>query len=251
MVSPYSYSLFFDFIESYLPSAFLNINAEDPIIKKLEALMEENNQFLLVMDLTKVEIVYASKRSMDMVGVEPKKLTPYEMMEAVHLDDLNRFGMARSKLINLDRELFVAQKGSALLSSNMRLRNNNNKYLNTLFQCYLFFSPIPHKAVFEIQVHTNVESHKFKKDQYHYYVGDDISLFKFPDEELLKKGPNLSKRELQIIKLIELGLSSDEIAKKLFISTNTVNTHRGNILKKSNKSHISELIYDLKEQGLL
>jgi len=251
MANAYSYSIFFDFIESYLPSGFLDIKEEDPIIKKLEALMEESNQFLLVMDLTKVKIVYASKRSMDMVGVEPKKLTPYEMMEAVHLDDVNRFGMARSKLINLDRELFVAQKGSILLSSNMRLRNNKNKYLNTLFQCYMFFSQIPYKAVFEIQVHTNIDSYKFKKDQFHYYTGEDISLFRFPDEKLLQIGHNLSNREFEIIKLIEQGFSSEQIGEQLFISSNTVNTHRSNMLKKTDKAHISDLIYHIKEQGLL
>ena len=45
----YDYSIFFDFIESFLPSGFNNINAEDPIVKNLETLMEANNQFLLVM----------------------------------------------------------------------------------------------------------------------------------------------------------------------------------------------------------
>jgi len=248
---PYNYSIFFDFIDSFLPSGFLNINAEDPIIKKLEALMEANNQFLLVMDLTQIKIIYSSKRSIDMVGIEPNNLTPYQMMEAIHLDDVERFGMARSKILSIDRELFVGQKGSRVLSTNMRLRNKDQNYLNTLFQCYLFFSPIPFKAVFEIQVHTNIESYKFKKDQFHYYTGNDVSLFKFPDENLLNIGHHISKREFEIIKLIEKGLSSEQIGELLFISTYTVSTHRSNILKKTNKHHISDLIYELKENGLL
>jgi len=78
-----------------------------------------------------------------------------------------------------------------------------------------------------------------------------MSLFRFPDEKLLQIGPPYSNREFEIIKLIEKGFSSDQIAEQLFISSNTVNTHRSNILKKTDKAHISELIYDLKEQGLL
>ena len=31
---PYSYNIYFDFIESYLPSGFLNINADDPIMQQ-------------------------------------------------------------------------------------------------------------------------------------------------------------------------------------------------------------------------
>lgn len=42
----------------------------------------------------------------------------------------------------------------------------------------------------------------------------------------------LSKREKEIIQLIKQGLTSHEIANKLFLSTYTVDTHRRNILRK-------------------
>ena len=42
----------------------------------------------------------------------------------------------------------------------------------------------------------------------------------------------LTDRELEIITLISLELSGKEISEKLFISTNTVETHRKNIMKK-------------------
>ena len=78
-----------------------------------------------------------------------------------------------------------------------------------------------------------------------------MSLFKYPDEVLLKMGNDLTKREFEIIKLVEKGLSTEKIAKKLFLSAYTINTHRGNILKKSGKAHISDLIYELMEEGKL
>jgi len=51
--------------------------------------------------------------------------------------------------------------------------------------------------------------------------------------------------------LSEAGSNSKQIAEKLFLSVYTVDTHRSHILKKSGKAHISDLINDLKEQGLL
>jgi DNA-binding CsgD family transcriptional regulator len=51
--------------------------------------------------------------------------------------------------------------------------------------------------------------------------------------------------------LIESGLISEEIAEKLFLSVHTVNTHRRNILEKSGKETIAELIYDFKQRRLL
>lgn len=42
----------------------------------------------------------------------------------------------------------------------------------------------------------------------------------------------LSVREVQVLKLMDLGLSSVEIADKLFIALATVDTHRRNIRRK-------------------
>ncbi|MDB5261756.1 MAG: hypothetical protein JWQ14_1037 [Adhaeribacter sp.] len=52
----------------------------------------------------------------------------------------------------------------------------------------------------------------------------------------------LSKRELQIVKLIAAGYKSRDIAEKLFISFNTVNTHRQKIIEKTKTRNSGELI---------
>ena len=82
-------------------------------------------------------------------------------------------------------------------------------------------------------------------------MGEDLNYFKYPDKELLEMGLLVSQREFEILKLVEQGLSSEQIAKKLFLSVNTVNTHRCNILKKTGKENISDLIYSYKERGLM
>lgn len=50
---------------------------------------------------------------------------------------------------------------------------------------------------------------------------------------------------------LKKGWFSQEIADQLFLSLHTVNIHRSNILEKSGKPHISDLIYELKTQGIL
>lgn len=52
----------------------------------------------------------------------------------------------------------------------------------------------------------------------------------------------LSQRELEIIRLVAEGLSSNEIAKKIFISPRTVDTHRNNILQKLDLPNIAALV---------
>lgn len=59
----------------------------------------------------------------------------------------------------------------------------------------------------------------------------------------------LSRREIEIIKLISQELTTNEIAEKLFISLHTVESHRKNILKKTNCRNIAGLIkYAIKER---
>ena len=45
-------------------------------------------------------------------------------------------------------------------------------------------------------------------------------------------GSGLTKRELEVLRFIALGLTNREIAEKLFLSFRTVNTHRANIMQK-------------------
>ena len=56
-----------------------------------------------------------------------------------------------------------------------------------------------------------------------------------------KKNLNLSPREFEVVNLIQVGLSSKEIADKLCISIETVHTHRRKILAKNNVKNFNEL----------
>ena len=57
-----------------------------------------------------------------------------------------------------------------------------------------------------------------------------------PDDDFNNSKPktieHLTTRELEILKLITMEFSTSEIAEKLFISVATVETHRGNLMKK-------------------
>jgi DNA-binding NarL/FixJ family response regulator len=52
----------------------------------------------------------------------------------------------------------------------------------------------------------------------------------------------LSKRELEILKLIGLGLNSREVAKHLYLSNDTVRTHRKRILRKTGAKNMLTVV---------
>lgn len=60
-----------------------------------------------------------------------------------------------------------------------------------------------------------------------------------------------TKRELEILNIISYGLTIDEISTKLFISRETVKTHRKHLLRKFNARNTAQLIRKGFENQLL
>lgn len=70
-------------------------------------------------------------------------------------------------------------------------------------------------------------------------------VFMWDQEPMISKHPaesSISKREIEIVGLITQGLTSQEIADRLHLSTYTVNTHRRNILRKLELKNTAMLV---------
>ncbi len=245
------YSLFFSFLDAYSPAGFKGIGLNDRLVLELEALMEVNDQFFYIADAIQMKVLFTSARSLQMIGIDPLELSPYHFMEAIHPSDSQRYNLGRAKIIKLAQELFIAEKGYILMATNYKFRSPSGGFSDLLIQGYLYFTSIPYKTVYFLKIHTNIDWHKKIKHGYHYYIGKDLSMLRYPDADMLNLGNLFSDREFEIIKLIESGMSSEKIADKLFLSVHTVNTHRRNILEKSGKESLVELIFELIERGLM
>lgn len=64
-------------------------------------------------------------------------------------------------------------------------------------------------------------------------------------------GGDLSKRELEVLHLIAEGLTNAEIADRLFTSKRTIETHRQNIIEKTQTKNTAALIKFAASNGLL
>lgn len=61
----------------------------------------------------------------------------------------------------------------------------------------------------------------------------------------------LSNKETEVLGLISKGLTTNEIAAKLYVSSRTIETHRANILKKLEVKNTAELIKRAAEMNLI
>lgn len=63
--------------------------------------------------------------------------------------------------------------------------------------------------------------------------------------------PQLTRRELQVLKLIAAEHTTKEIAETLFLSENTIETHRRNLLSKLNVRNVAGMIKVALKRGLI
>ncbi|MBF9141874.1 LuxR C-terminal-related transcriptional regulator [Hymenobacter properus] len=71
------------------------------------------------------------------------------------------------------------------------------------------------------------------------------------DGDAARAALGLSKREMEVLGLVAAGLTNAEIALKLFTSKRTVETHRQNIMDKTQTRNTAALIRLAASQGLL
>ncbi|AIZ65117.1 hypothetical protein PK28_08695 [Hymenobacter sp. DG25B] len=69
--------------------------------------------------------------------------------------------------------------------------------------------------------------------------------------EVEKKPGGLSFREREVLQLIAEGMTTNEIAEKLFTSRRTIETHRQNLIEKTKVKNTAALIRYAMEQGII
>lgn len=78
------------------------------------------------------------------------------------------------------------------------------------------------------------------------FISEQVLNFEKPDP--IKRINSLTRRELEIIGMVKDGLSSQQIADKLFLSQRTVEVHRYNIFKKLNVSNVVSMMKLLNQE---
>jgi hypothetical protein len=245
------YSLLHGFFEHFSKAGIAGINPSDPLMVELDEFMEMNNQLFYISDVILMDILFLSKSVTTIFGIEPEKVTPGFFITTTHPEDFNRHHLARTKLVSMADELYMQKKGQRIISMNVRARKPDGSYFNALYQANLFYSKVPYESVFLILVLTDISLAEYIHKGFHFYCGDDSRMFRFPDDALLLEGSIFTPTEFEIIKFIDQGLSTNDIAEKVFRSPFTINTHRTNIIKKSGKLNMPEVIRNLKDKGLL
>jgi len=245
------YDIFYRFIDKFKDQGFKDIDPNDSLVLEMEEKLSNTGQFFHIADLLELKILYLCGRCHTYFGVQCEDMNPSVYFENTHHEDQKRHALGRSKVFKMGLEMFHDKSENWYISTPFKTKTSTGEYRELLYQMCLIYTETPHKTVHAIQVNTDIT--RLIKDFHgsHYYVGNDKSFFRYPDEKLLKTGHVFTKREFDIIKAIAQGLESQEIADELFLSVHTVNTHRRNILTKTGNRSTHELVLEMQERGLI
>ncbi len=148
----------------------------------------------------------------------------------------------KSELENANTQLLETNNALSVLARNLdRTRKESERQIIERTRTLIF--PI----IERLQHDRNLEGHKTELDLLESYI-EDLNSDLAND---IKMAASLSTTELRIASMIRNGMSSEEIANHLYISSATVKTHRKNIRRKLNlrNSGVNLKVYLASEMG--
>ena len=105
------------------------------------------------------------------------------------------------------------------------------------------------KAASKKEVVDAIETVNQRKNYFHEKVSEQVFDYFRGKRAPENNNQTLSKREIEIVKCLAEGLNSKQVGEKLFISQQTVRTHRRNIMHKLHVKTTGELIRLSMEKG--
>ena len=185
---------------------------------------------------------------------DPETINFNSILSAIHPEDIEFVVKAEAFLTrffseNIPREKLLSYK----ISYSHRAKFKNGEYALINHQALMLTMDDNGGYGKSLNIHTRIDH----LSNFNTYKISLIGLNGEPSYMNLSLDENnlevkeFSKREIDIIKLIGNGLNNDEIAEKLFISSQTVKKHRSNILNKSDSKNTAQLIKNCILQGLI
>jgi len=196
--------------------------------------------FIFDCDLNVISFMNAAFNTI--TGYDEKTFTVEDLIEIIHPDDKDYFFECEEKDLLFKNKLRFNEHFNYLYSYTYKIRTKEGNYITIKQTCQALEVSNTGDLTKTLVIHQRINDYLERpiNDRRIYDKTRNIYL----DMENCYK---LTKRELEILKLVQEGLNSTEIANKLCTSKYTVDTHRKNILNKTNSNNFIDLIRKLSQ----
>lgn len=222
----------------------------------LQQVADITHSCLFAVDVFLCRYDFASSGFSELFGYEQKLLNSIENQgdffeSMVHPEDLDKLKQLQIEHSQFIYSLEPKNRNHYSNTYKFRMRNSHNKYLNVMSRQQVIQEDANGKA-WIILGEVNLLPEQRPLDGHvqgitlNLKTGQLIRPISNTNNE-----PKLSDREVEVLRLIQSGYLSKEIADKLCISLNTVNNHRKNMLQKLHVSNSIEALNEAVKRGIL
>ncbi|RZJ70051.1 LuxR C-terminal-related transcriptional regulator [Flavobacterium sp.] len=222
--------------------------------KKLLDVFHVGSYYYYVFDIKNLEFRFISPAVKDVLGYEPENVTVPFIMSLIHPEDQATFLNHEAAVVEFVKQLSYDQLARYKFSYDYRVRKASGKYARILQQVVSLKYDENNNLLYTFGVHTDISHLKKNNDSILSFIGleGEKSYIDVKPKEIYKaSGEIFTPREKEVLFHILKGEQSQEIAENLFISKHTVNTHRKNILSKTNTKNTIELAIKIVTEGLV
>ncbi|SFC32193.1 PAS fold-containing protein [Flexibacter flexilis DSM 6793] len=222
-------------------------------IERLKVLSEIGNSGIHIFDLAKTQIAFYEPNFAKLLGYELKdsQNIDYQFFESkIHPEDNLKLGQNGISFLKIFNAFTQEDKLSHKVIHEYRMLNADNQYIRLVEQYQILELDKTGQIwlmMSVIDISPNQDENSPARSQFlNFKTGDFI-----PFEETQKPTLELTRREVEILKLVKQGLLSKHIADKLSISIHTVNTHRQRLLEKLGANNSFEAVEFAGKFGLI
>ena len=228
------------------------------VIDQIATLFSAGDFYYFVMNFETYRMDFVSDGTKSVLGIDSNEFTLNKFLNLLISEDLEKIHEKETaslnfKLNKIPKEDITKYKTVYLL----RVKLDNGTCKTILHQAKPLNVSDDGKVFQVMSIHTDIThlnptiDHKIsfisneRPSFYSLETGDAFELVKNNFKTIF------TKREKEIIKKLSQGNDFNEIAKLLFVSPHTINTHKRNILKKSGCKNTAELITKCIREGII
>jgi DNA-binding CsgD family transcriptional regulator len=246
--------IFFKFLSSFkFEEEDLDYSLVDKHKIALQALSDICNSGINVFDLHKRQVVFFSSNFGKLLGYLPSDYGNEGQQffsDKIHPEDKLKMSLQGVSTLKLLNSFSRNEKLNHKEIKEFRMLNSQNKYVRLIEQYQIIELDKNGQTwlmMGVVDISPNQEEYNGVKVQIlNFKTGQIIPLDSAPKAQV-----ELTKREIEVLKLVKDGFLSKEISNKLFISLHTVNTHRQRFLAKLGANNSFEALMFASKFGLL
>lgn len=217
-------------------------------LKDIAGFPVSNNQCYYVLNYQKLSIEFC--RGIEkMLGYNDTIFNIDQLLQLIHPDDAPLVNRLMEASLNFSLENDVSSDVSFVSTYRVKHKNGDTKHV--MRQSSVFETDKNGKIISSFSLLTDISFMNLSMYVNWEFIAPGLDKAEFT-KTINKTVANMfTPRELDVIKFLNNGFTSEKISEILHLSKHTVDTHRRRILRKANCDNTIELIVHCKSNGIL